>query len=112
MADERCELEAAGWEPRGEGHKAIWRRPEGGCWYAHYQALATLRKEAPGTLEDPRYAGRRGGVIWLLLAIVGFLVSGALVAVGVAKGEWAIIVISVLSALAFLVAVGVLGGGL
>ncbi len=51
-------------------------------------------------------------MIWLLLAIVGFLVSGALVAVGVAKGEWAIIVISVLSALAFLVAVGVLGGGL
>ena len=49
IADERRELEAAGWESRGEGSKAIWRRPEGGRWYAHYQALATLRKEARGT---------------------------------------------------------------
>ena len=51
-------------------------------------------------------------LIWLLLAIAGFLVSGVLVAVGVARGEWAIIIISVMSTLAFLVAVGVLGGSL
>ena len=43
---DRAELEAAGWEPRGEGPKAIWRRPEDGRWYAQYQALAMLRKEA------------------------------------------------------------------
>ncbi len=46
VAEERRELESAGWESRGEGGKAIWRRPEGGRWYAHYQALAMLRKEA------------------------------------------------------------------
>jgi hypothetical protein len=43
---DRAELEAAGWERRGEGLKAIWRRPEGGHWYAQYQALEMLRKEA------------------------------------------------------------------
>ena len=57
MADERRELEAADWEPRGEGSKTIWRRPEGGRWYAHYQALATLRKEALGTREEPTTPG-------------------------------------------------------
>ena len=45
MSDERRELEEAGWEPRGEGAKTIWRRTEGGRWYAHYQALAILRRE-------------------------------------------------------------------
>jgi hypothetical protein len=53
IADEHRELEAAGWEPKGEGPKAIWHRPEDGRWYAHYQALATLRKEALGTRKEP-----------------------------------------------------------
>ncbi len=51
MADVRREDEAAGWESRGKGPKAIWRRPEGGRWLAHYQALAALRKER----EDERF---------------------------------------------------------
>jgi hypothetical protein len=44
-AEEARELEAAGWERRGGGAKAIWRRPEGGRWWAHHQALIELRKE-------------------------------------------------------------------
>jgi hypothetical protein len=44
-AKEIRELEAAGWERRGRGPKAIWRRPEGGHWWAHHQALFELRKE-------------------------------------------------------------------
>ncbi len=42
---EARELLEAGWERRGDGPKAIWRRPEGGRWYAHYQVLDILRKE-------------------------------------------------------------------
>jgi hypothetical protein len=60
-AEERRELELAGWESRGEGSKAIWRRPEGGRWYARYQALAALRKEREderlGTSENPPTPG-------------------------------------------------------
>jgi hypothetical protein len=52
IADERRELEEAGWEPRGEGARAIWRRPEGARWYAHYQALAMLREERLGERLD------------------------------------------------------------
>jgi hypothetical protein len=44
-AEEARELEAAGWERRGDGPKAIWRKPEGGHWWVHYQALVELRKE-------------------------------------------------------------------
>jgi hypothetical protein len=43
-AAERRELEAAGWEPRGEGAKTIWRSPADGRWYAHYHAVATQSK--------------------------------------------------------------------
>lgn len=43
-AGEVRELEAAGWEQRGDGPKAIWRRPEGGRWWVHYQALIELRR--------------------------------------------------------------------
>ncbi len=38
-------LEAVGWERRGLGTKAIWRRPEGGRWWVHHRALIGLRKE-------------------------------------------------------------------
>jgi hypothetical protein len=63
--DERTEavreLEAAGWERRGEGPKAIWRRPEGGRWYAQYQALKMLRgktlDERLDALEKPPTQG-------------------------------------------------------
>jgi len=44
-ADEARVLEAAGWERRGEGPKAIWRKPGGGRWWPHYQALVELRRE-------------------------------------------------------------------
>jgi hypothetical protein len=44
-AEEARELEAAGWERRGGGARAIWRRPEGGRWFIHYQALIELRRE-------------------------------------------------------------------
>ncbi len=44
-ADETRKLEAAGWEQRGEGPRAILRNPKDGRWYAHYQALDKLRKE-------------------------------------------------------------------
>ena len=43
-AKEVRELEAAGWEQRESGSKSLWRRPEGGRWWAH-QALIELRKE-------------------------------------------------------------------
>jgi hypothetical protein len=36
-AKEVRKLEAAGWEQRGSGPKSIWRRPEGGRWWPHYQ---------------------------------------------------------------------------
>ena len=41
---ERRELEAAGWEPKGRGAKALWRSPTDGHWYAHYHAVAAQRK--------------------------------------------------------------------
>ena len=44
-AGEARKLSEAGWERRGEGPKAIWRRPEGGRWWAHYQALIELRRD-------------------------------------------------------------------
>jgi hypothetical protein len=31
-AEEARELEEAGWQRRGLGPKALWRRPEGGRW--------------------------------------------------------------------------------
>jgi hypothetical protein len=38
-------LKEAGWEPRGEGAKTIWRHPSTGHWYAHHEAVVMLRKE-------------------------------------------------------------------
>ena len=52
-ADEVRELEAAGWEQRGSGPRSIWRGPEGGRWWAHYQALIELRRERPGDGGSP-----------------------------------------------------------
>jgi hypothetical protein len=56
-AEEARELEAAGWERRGDGPKAIWRRPEGGRWYAHYQVLDILRKERLDARVGPAAPG-------------------------------------------------------
>jgi len=42
--DERRELEAAGWEPKGRGAKTLWRSPADGRWYAHYQAVEMQRE--------------------------------------------------------------------
>ena len=44
-AKEVRELEAAGWEQRESGPESLWRRPEGGRWWAYHQALIELRKE-------------------------------------------------------------------
>ncbi len=54
---EARELEAAGWGRRGEGPKAIWRRPEGGRWLAHYQALIELRRERFAAGKGPAKPG-------------------------------------------------------
>ncbi len=59
-AEEARELEAAGWEQRGSGPRSIWRRPEGGHWWAHYQALIELRRESPDAGKGPATPG--GGV--------------------------------------------------
>ena len=56
-AEEARELEAAGWKRRGDGPKAIWRRPEGGRWYAHYQVLDILRKERLDARVGPAAPG-------------------------------------------------------
>jgi hypothetical protein len=45
---ERRELEVAGWEPKGEGPKTLWRDPSSGHWYAHREAVIRLRKEDLG----------------------------------------------------------------
>ncbi len=44
-AKEVREPEAAGREQRESGPKSLWRRSEGGRWWAHHQALIELRKE-------------------------------------------------------------------
>jgi hypothetical protein len=49
---ERRELEAAGWEPKGNGAKTIWRSPADGRFYAHYQAVKMQRKENPPPEEE------------------------------------------------------------
>jgi hypothetical protein len=46
-AEEARKLEEAGWQRRGLGPKALWRRPEGERWWPHYQALIELRREGP-----------------------------------------------------------------
>ena len=56
-AKEVGELEATGWERRGEGPKAIWRRPGGGSWLAHYQAYTELRRERPAPGGGPEGPG-------------------------------------------------------
>ena len=52
-AQETRRLEAAGWERRGEGPKAIWRRPGGDRWIAHHLALHELRREGPDAGQGP-----------------------------------------------------------
>lgn len=44
---ERQELEAAGWEPKGQGPKTIWQSPADGSWYAHHLALQMQREKKP-----------------------------------------------------------------
>jgi hypothetical protein len=56
---ERRELEAAGWEPKGQGARTLWRRFSGGRWYAHYQALEMQRK-GKGALEEERLLHEHG----------------------------------------------------
>ena len=57
-AAEVRELEAAGWERRGEGPKRIWRGPGGGRWWPHYQALIELRRERFEVSSGPVPPGR------------------------------------------------------
>jgi hypothetical protein len=49
IEEERRELEAAGWEPRGRGPKTLWRNPADGRWYAQYMAIIMLRRQRRGT---------------------------------------------------------------
>jgi hypothetical protein len=56
-AEEARELEAAGWERRGEGPKAIWRKPGGGRWWPHYQAVLELRRERLASEAGPEWPG-------------------------------------------------------
>jgi hypothetical protein len=56
---ERRELEAAGWEPKGEGAKTIWQSPADGRWYAHYQAVE-MQKEAGVGPEEERLLSEHG----------------------------------------------------
>jgi hypothetical protein len=49
---ERRELEAAGWDPKGRGAKAIWKSPTDGSWYAHHRAVEIHRKGARAKEED------------------------------------------------------------
>jgi hypothetical protein len=56
---ERRELEAAGWEAKGQGPKTIWRSPGDGHWYAHYQAVVMLDKEGPNR-EEARLLDEHG----------------------------------------------------
>jgi hypothetical protein len=58
-AAERRELEAAGWEARGEGAKTIWQSPADGHWYAHYQAVEMQKKAEVGP-EEERLLGEHG----------------------------------------------------
>ena len=55
-AQETRKLEAAGWEGRGEGPKAIWRRPGGARWIARHLALLELGRERPDAGEGPAEA--------------------------------------------------------
>jgi hypothetical protein len=45
-AEERRELEAAGWGPREREDGTVWRHPENGLWYPQGQATAMLREGA------------------------------------------------------------------
>jgi hypothetical protein len=56
---ERRELEAAGWEPKGNGAKTIWKSPDDGRWYIHYEAAKMQRKEGPSD-EEERLLGEHG----------------------------------------------------
>jgi hypothetical protein len=56
---ERRALEAADWEPKGRGAKTIWRSPDDGRWYAHYQAVEMLRKAGSGA-EEERFLREHG----------------------------------------------------
>jgi len=51
-ADERRELEAAGWEPKGRGAKTIWKSPTDGRWYVHHQAVEMQRERERAEEED------------------------------------------------------------
>ena len=55
---ERRELEAAGWEPKGRGAKTIWKSPDDGRWYAHYQAVEMMKAEI--SPEEEHLLGEHG----------------------------------------------------
>ena len=55
--EEERELLAAGWEQRGSGPRSIWRGPEGGRWWPHYQAPIELRSEGPDAGKGPANEG-------------------------------------------------------
>jgi len=59
---ETRELEAADWERRGEGPKAIWRRPGGGSWTAHHQAYKEMRREKSAAGNGSAKPGGRVGL--------------------------------------------------
>jgi hypothetical protein len=46
QAEERRELEAAGWEPVEHGDKTVWRNPESGYLYPQGIAVAMVREGA------------------------------------------------------------------
>jgi len=45
-AEERRELEAAGWEPEEREDGTVWRNPASGLWYSQGQAIVMLREGA------------------------------------------------------------------
>jgi hypothetical protein len=56
-AKETRELLEAGWEQRGAGPKAIWRRPYGGRWTSRYQALIERRGGGSDSKGGPAAPG-------------------------------------------------------
>ncbi len=56
-AAERRRLLAAGWEPKEQGGKSVWRNPKNGFWYPERVAIALLgedpeREDGPNEPED------------------------------------------------------------
>jgi hypothetical protein len=57
-ADERRELEVAGWRPQERAGKLVWQNPESGYWYPQGLAIAMLREGAdPGDIPKEPEGG-------------------------------------------------------